>query len=75
MLHASRSDPSGLSRAEAFWNSLDCGRRPQYLGQFQLSFSAESRWVPAPSAQSHPVLLGATTGMVEKEERCDVPAA
>ena len=71
MLHASRSDPSGLSRAEAFWNSLDCGRRPQYLGQFQLSFSAESRWVPAPSAQSHPMLPRRYNWVVEKEEICD----
>lgn len=53
----SRSDPSGLSRAEAFWNSFDCGPRPQCLSQFQLSVSADSRWVPAPPAKSHPAYL------------------
>ncbi len=54
MLFASRTsriDPSGLSRAEAFWNSLGPGLRPGCLGQFQFSFSAESRWGPAPPAQ------------------------
>ena len=43
---ASRSDPSGLDRAEAFWNSRSHGLRPRCFDQFQLSFSAEPRWVP-----------------------------
>jgi hypothetical protein len=43
---ASPSDPSGLARAETFWNSRSHGLRPWCFGQFQLSYSAESRWVP-----------------------------
>ena len=43
---ASQSDPSGLDRVEVFWNSRSHGLRPWCFGQFQLSFSAEPRWVP-----------------------------
>jgi hypothetical protein len=43
---ASQSDPSGLDRAETFWNFLSHGLRPWCLGQFQLSFSVKPRWVP-----------------------------
>ena len=34
---------------ESFWNSIGHGLRPWCLSQFQLSFTATSRWVPAPS--------------------------
>ena len=43
---ASPSDPSGLARAETFWNFRSHGLRPRCFDQFQLSFSAEPRWVP-----------------------------
>jgi hypothetical protein len=43
------SDPCGRGGAESFWNSFGHGLRPWCLSQFQLSFPAASRWVPAPS--------------------------
>ena len=43
------SDPCGRVRAESFLNSFGHGPRPWFLIQFQLSFPATSRWVPAPS--------------------------
>ena len=46
---AYRRDPCGRGGAESFWNSFYHGLRPWYLSQFQLSFPAASRWVPAPS--------------------------
>jgi len=49
---ASPSDPSGLARAETFWNSRSHGLRPWCFGQFQLSFSAEHVGCPALSAKS-----------------------
>jgi len=46
---AYRSDPCGRGEAETFWNSFGHGLRPWCLSQFQPSFHAASRWVPAPS--------------------------
>ncbi|MBI5317607.1 MAG: hypothetical protein HZB34_16725 [Nitrospirae bacterium] len=46
LLPTSQNDPSGLGRAEAFWNSLSCDHTIAIFGQFQLSFSAKPRWVP-----------------------------
>ena len=47
---ASRSDPSGLGRAEAFRNSLGRGcTQPRSLGQFRLSSPAQPRWGPRSS--------------------------
>ena len=54
-LRASRSDPSGLLRAEAFWNSRGQARRRAWCrGQFQRSSPDQSRWGPAPRAKSAP---------------------
>jgi hypothetical protein len=54
-LRASRSDPSGLLRAEAFWNSRGQARRRAWgRGQFQRSSPDQSRWGPAPRAKSAP---------------------
>lgn len=47
----SRTDPSGLHRAEAFWNSRRHGLATVGVGQFQLSFPAPPRWIPRSSGQ------------------------
>ena len=47
----SRSDPSGLCRAEAFGNSFASGLPPWSFSQFPLSFPAEARWVPRSSGE------------------------
>ena len=64
----SRSDPPGLQRAESFWYSRRRGLRPRCGGQYQLSFSPESRWVPAPPVKS--ALSPGTPAAKDK----DVPA-
>jgi|SRR5207244_6934696 len=46
---AYKSDPCGRGGAESFWNSFGHGLRLWCLSQFQLSFPAASRRVPAPS--------------------------
>ncbi len=48
---ASQRDPSGLDRVETFWNSRSHGQKPWCFRQFQLSFSAEARWVPRSSSE------------------------
>ena len=48
----SRTDPSGLHRVEAFWNSRRHGLATVCVGQFQLSFPAQPRWMPRSSGEA-----------------------
>lgn len=63
---AYRSDPCGRGGAESFWNFFGHGLRPWCFSQFQLSFPATSRRVPAPSGNVrsepwHTFLMGFDT--------------
>jgi hypothetical protein len=64
LLPTSRNGPSGHGRVEAFWNSFSCDPSIADFSQFQLSLSANPRWVPVPPVRSRGSMspLGAING-------------